>query len=458
MKFLNVVRSMYGGTSARICVEGEISEPFDTGVGVRQGCVMSPLLFALFLNDLHDSLSGGVNVKGKNIRILMYADDIVITAESAEDLQVMMDELAAYCRMWDLEVNLDKSEVMIMKKGGGKIKDMEKWVFDGNVVRVTKKYRYLGVSLVPSLRWNEHLAQRMNDAKMNVNMVWNMYVGKREVKFVDKMRLFNAVCRSIVCYACQVWGASSYNEVEKIKKWFVKKVLGLPKGTPDYVVCLETGAVPIHLYTMKCQMKYMRKVLFEMNDSRLVKYLAGCMLSEGIGWVEEWERICGRHGIVIGRDMRLDEYDKVTGIMMETEYEWLMHENNEKARNGKRHGCYNELRYDVSGMYWEREMSVRKIGTIIRVRGGLLGLNANVWRMGERRKCSLCNMGEEESVLHFLCICPILGDVRMRFFRERRMSRERGIRLLNGEDWDCLFEYVCMAMKERAYMIEMFNF
>ena len=116
---------------------------------------------------------------------------------------------------------------------------------------------------------------------------------------------------------------------------------------------------------------------------------------------------------------------------------------------GRKHGCYYELRYDVSGMYWEMEMDVRKIGTIIKVRGGLLSLNANVWRKDERRRCSLCNLVEEETVLHFLCVCPILGDIRIRYFWERHVSRERGLRLLNGENWDCLLEYVCKAMKER---------
>jgi len=121
-KFLNVIKSMYDRTSARIYIDGKASEPFDTDVGVRQGCVLSPLLFALFLNDLHGSLTEAVNIKGKIIRVLMYADDIVIAAESAGQLQIMMKELELYCRTWDLEVNLDKSEVMIMKKGGGRMK------------------------------------------------------------------------------------------------------------------------------------------------------------------------------------------------------------------------------------------------------------------------------------------------------------------------------------------------
>jgi hypothetical protein len=388
----------------------------------------------------------------------MYADDIVIMAETAAQLQAMMNELEMYCKMWDLEVNLEKSEVMIMKKGGGRMRDDEKWVFDGNAVKVTGAYTYLGVKLVPSLRWNEHLSQRVNEAKMNVNMVWRMYVGRKEVGFANKMRLFDAVSRSVVCYACQVWGMSIYIEVEKMKKWFIKRVLGLPKWTPDYMLYLEIGAVPVYLYTLKCQIGYMRKVLFGMDESRLPRYLAEGMMRERIGWVEEWEKVCGKHGIVMGQDMSLDEFDRMTGTMLETENEWIKYKYMEKARGGKRHGCYNELRYDISGMYWGNGMKVHKIGMIVKVRGGLLGLNANEWRKDERRRCSLCNLGEEESVLHFLCVCPILGDLRVGCFQERQLTRERGLSVLNGEDWDCLYEYVCRAMRQRGYLIEIFNF
>lgn len=56
----------------------------------------------------------------------------------------------------------------------------------------------------------------------------------------------------------------------------------------------------------------------------------------------------------------------------------------------------------------------------------LLNLNANVWRRDGSRMCSLRNIGEEESIIYFLCVCPVLGDIRMRYFKERKMSKEKG--------------------------------
>ena len=50
-------------------------DKFITNSGVKQGCLLSPLLFALYHNDLHDFLGGGVQLNDTNVRLLMYADD-----------------------------------------------------------------------------------------------------------------------------------------------------------------------------------------------------------------------------------------------------------------------------------------------------------------------------------------------------------------------------------------------
>lgn len=53
----------------------QLSEYFQTYSGVNQGCLLSPILFALFLNDLNDNLKGGLMSDGLNMRLLLYADD-----------------------------------------------------------------------------------------------------------------------------------------------------------------------------------------------------------------------------------------------------------------------------------------------------------------------------------------------------------------------------------------------
>lgn len=86
----------------------ELSEWFKCVTVVRQGCVLSLLLFALFLDDLHEWLSGGIDVDGCEIRVLIYADDVVLFVSDPASLQRMI-RLQEYCLTWGIEVNLTKS-------------------------------------------------------------------------------------------------------------------------------------------------------------------------------------------------------------------------------------------------------------------------------------------------------------------------------------------------------------
>ena len=92
------------------------TEFFQSKIGVQQGAITSPLLFALYLNeklflDLNEKLKDkdGVYVNGKSIKILMYADDIVIVSNSVRGLQNHLDNLYDYFNMWKLNVNLNKT-------------------------------------------------------------------------------------------------------------------------------------------------------------------------------------------------------------------------------------------------------------------------------------------------------------------------------------------------------------
>lgn len=122
---------MYKGIKSKICINGFSSDLFTCNVGVRQGENLSPFLFSLYINDLEDYLLDknviGLSTISEGIEkelflylkmfILFYADDTVILAESANDLQFALNEFYRYCDTWKLTVNISKTKIVVFSKG-----------------------------------------------------------------------------------------------------------------------------------------------------------------------------------------------------------------------------------------------------------------------------------------------------------------------------------------------------
>ena len=75
---------LYSVVQSAVLVGEDQTEWFDLSTGVRQGCVMSPILFSLFINGLAKKINEvgkGVEVGGRQVRLLMYADDIVLWSQ-----------------------------------------------------------------------------------------------------------------------------------------------------------------------------------------------------------------------------------------------------------------------------------------------------------------------------------------------------------------------------------------
>merc|ERR1712083_503308 len=92
-KMWRVIKKMYEGTRNCVIVGEEKTEFFEVEVGVRQGCVLSPILFSIYINGMAKAVKEGgkgIQVGRKNMTILLYADDVVLIADSRYELQKSM--------------------------------------------------------------------------------------------------------------------------------------------------------------------------------------------------------------------------------------------------------------------------------------------------------------------------------------------------------------------------------
>ena len=119
-KFFNTIENIYTNHRACVKIDNKITDIFYINLGVRQGCILSPLLFNIFMSDLPrllDSASQKVNPESNHPSCFIWADDILLS-ESDKGLEYMLKQMEGDCKGNELLLNTDKTKVMIFNKTG----------------------------------------------------------------------------------------------------------------------------------------------------------------------------------------------------------------------------------------------------------------------------------------------------------------------------------------------------
>ena len=303
--FFGTVKNMYDNCKACIKSNGFLSEAFECKSGVKQGDVMSPNLFNIFINDLPLIFSDDTDSPKLNqlfVHCLMYADDLVLLSLTEDGLQNKLDKLHKYCCDWALNINVKKTQVMAMTSSKVDTPCRNMNIGDSKLQWV-HTYKYLGILISSNgnfVNSSENLCVRGWKAFFKI---------KAALKDVDvfpalKLKLFDALIRPVICYNSEIWGVMNnvFNSrsiaqfwdratkltVENFHLKYCKGLLGVHPNAVNAAVMGELGRLPMFICIIKSALKY----IMHMNDVKNERPLLNAAIEEdkGLCLSKSWYR------------------------------------------------------------------------------------------------------------------------------------------------------------------------
>ncbi len=187
----------------------------------------------------------GPDLASTAVKLLLYADDLILMSKSLRGLQKQLDELSAFCKERDLTVNVKKTKVVVF---GSRV-NSSPLHYDGSPVEEVASFRYLGIKL--------HKSGSLKIAVERLAVVEQraVFALKRrcaDLKINDPAivcQLFDALVKPVLSYGCELWvDEPATKSLEAIHKSFLKSLLGVNDTTPSRIVLAEFGRFPLILF------------------------------------------------------------------------------------------------------------------------------------------------------------------------------------------------------------------
>ena len=146
--FLRIIMFLYLNLKSRCQWRGTCSDYFDVLTGTKQGGVISPRIFSLYVDDLIARLRKrgiGCHIIELFIACLFYADDLCLIAPTRSAMQELINCCQEYCAEYCLSFNIKKSKILIF---GNATKDQfSALTLNGNPLQFVSEWKYLGVTV-----------------------------------------------------------------------------------------------------------------------------------------------------------------------------------------------------------------------------------------------------------------------------------------------------------------------
>ena len=304
-KLYMALKAVYSSVLACVRVNGRYSDYFECFNGVKQGCLLSPHLFSFFINELAVELSKkgkhGVQIIPGTIEIflLLFADDVVLLSQTVKGLQNQLNVLKGEADRLGLRVNLQKTNIIVFRKGGH-LSQQEKWFYGTEEVTTVNTYKYLGTIFSTKLSLNYTWEESCRKGKRGVIQILKSLKKLNCTDCSIFWKLFDSQIQPILTYAGEIWGVLSNTTVERVHTYAIKRFLQIPIHSSNTILYGETGRYPLYIRTYVKSIKYWLKLL-KLPQARLCRQAYDMMLNQldhfpRENWASRIKAILQKHG------------------------------------------------------------------------------------------------------------------------------------------------------------------
>jgi len=308
VKFINILKLLHDDMSAQVLVNGTPSPPFKVKSGVKQGCVIAPTLFVIFIATvmhlIKDKLPPGIDIvyrtdgglfnlsrlRSKNktsttsLLDFQYADDNCVSANSEENLQAILQVFQRAYTQLGLDVNLRKTQVLYQpppREGDPALPSIK---LNGVTLEHVTHFPYLGSHLSSSVDIDDEIQYRIRCAGTTFGRLRTRVFKNKDLRADTKLLVYKAVVIPTLLYGSETW--TTYRRHLKSLERFHQRCLRsiLEISWEDYrtniSVLHEAKAPSVETMVIKSQLRWAGH-LVRMTKDRLPKQVFYCQLKEG---------------------------------------------------------------------------------------------------------------------------------------------------------------------------------
>ena len=215
------------------------SDPFPVLRGVRQGGILSPYFFAMYIDELSKQLTNcgfGLTLMGEIINHLIYADDICLLATSKSALESLLKICDDYASEHGLTFNSQKTQLQVFfPKWVNSLNPVISIMFKGSEIGICSSVRYLGYIIQSDTKWNkdslsdeDEIVKRSGDLYKRAYMIRSKF---SKCSLSMKKYLFTTYLSSIYCSSLWMLSRPQYQKIRVSYNNALRIVFGLSRDS-----------------------------------------------------------------------------------------------------------------------------------------------------------------------------------------------------------------------------------